>query len=89
MPAAASPRRIALVGFLSLAIAMGVGRFAFTPLLAMIREDGLVTVSEGGVIAPDYEFILGQFISSDIGWGRLSRPRFRSRRARCCACPWE
>ena len=51
MPVAASPRRIALVGFLSLAIAMGVGRFAFTPLLAMMREDGLVTVSEGGVIA--------------------------------------
>ncbi len=30
---------------------MGVGRFAYTPLLPMMREEGLLTVSDGSLIA--------------------------------------
>ena len=43
--------RIALVGLVSLALAMGIGRFAFTPLLPMMREDGLANITDGGVLA--------------------------------------
>lgn len=43
--------RITLVGLVTLALAMGVGRFAFTPLLPMMREDGLVDIEAGGILA--------------------------------------
>ncbi|WP_419910222.1 YbfB/YjiJ family MFS transporter [Hoeflea sp.] len=43
--------RIIVIGFGSLAIAMGIGRFAFTPLLPMMQADGLVGISGGGVLA--------------------------------------
>jgi MFS family permease len=36
------PIAIALAGMLSLAVAMGIGRFAFTPLLPMMLHDGVV-----------------------------------------------
>ena len=46
-----SPLRTALVGLIALAIAMGIGRFAFTPLLPMMRDDGLVSIGGGGLLA--------------------------------------
>jgi len=46
-----SALRITLVGMASLAIAMGIGRFAYTPLLPLMQQDGLVSLSEGGIIA--------------------------------------
>lgn len=45
------PWAIALAGLLSLAVAMGVGRFAFTPLLPMMLHDGVVTLAEGSWLA--------------------------------------
>jgi len=36
------PLAIALTGLLALAVAMGIGRFAFTPLLPMMLHDGVV-----------------------------------------------
>lgn len=36
---------IAFAGLLSLAIAMGIGRFAFTPLLPMMLHDGVSAVN--------------------------------------------
>jgi MFS family permease len=43
-PASHEPRpiAIALSGLLALAIAMGIGRFAFTPLLPIMLHDGVV-----------------------------------------------
>jgi len=47
----ASPLTIALAGLVALAVAMGVGRFAFTPLLPMMLHDGSVSLADGGWLA--------------------------------------
>jgi len=46
-----SPLLIALAGGLSLAAAMGVGRFAFTPVLPLMVGEGLIDVAQGGWVA--------------------------------------
>ncbi len=51
MPQQTSTFRITLVGMVSLAIAMGIGRFAFTPLLPLMQDDGLVNLTDGGALA--------------------------------------
>jgi len=45
------PLAVALAGMLALAVAMGVGRFAFTPLLPMMLHDGVLTLAEGSWLA--------------------------------------
>lgn len=47
----AGPWAIALSGLAALAVAMGIGRFAFTPLLPMMLHDGDVTLQQGGWLA--------------------------------------
>jgi predicted MFS family arabinose efflux permease len=42
---------LALAGLVSLAIAMGVGRFAFTPLLPMMQADAGLALTQGGWLA--------------------------------------
>jgi len=42
---------IALAGFLALAVAMGIGRFAFTPILPMMQDDAGVSIAMGGWLA--------------------------------------
>lgn len=42
---------VALAGALSLSIAMGIGRFAFTPLLPMMLHDGVIDLHGGSVLA--------------------------------------
>jgi len=46
-----SARATALCGFTALAVAMGIGRFAFTPILPMMQEDAGLDVAEGGWLA--------------------------------------
>jgi len=48
---AAGPWGIAVAGVVSLAVAMGIGRFAFTPLLPMMLHDGTVNLHQGGWLA--------------------------------------
>ena len=43
--------RVALAGTLCLAVAMGIGRFAFTPLLPMMLHDGVIDLTAGGWLA--------------------------------------
>src|SRR5258706_11152675 len=43
--------KIALAGLAALAVAMGVGRFAFTPLLPMMQQDAGLSVAGGGWLA--------------------------------------
>jgi MFS family permease len=42
---------IAITGLLSLAVAMGIGRFAFTPLLPMMLHDGVVDLGRASWLA--------------------------------------
>jgi hypothetical protein len=46
-----SPLPILLVGLLSLAVAMGIGRFAFTPLMPLMMRDGLIDAATGAELA--------------------------------------
>jgi MFS family permease len=50
-PVIARPLAAALAGLAALAVAMGIGRFAFTPILPLMREDAGLTVAEGGWLA--------------------------------------
>ncbi len=45
------PLPIALAGLLALAVAMGIGRFAFTPLLPLMLHDGLVDLAGASWLA--------------------------------------
>ncbi|MFS8973241.1 YbfB/YjiJ family MFS transporter [Cupriavidus necator] len=47
----AGPVAVAMAGLVSLAVVMGIGRFAFTPLLPLMLHDGSVTLHQGGWLA--------------------------------------
>ncbi|WP_354681584.1 YbfB/YjiJ family MFS transporter [Cupriavidus plantarum] len=51
--AAASRRAsvVAITGLVCLAVSLGIGRFAFTPLLPMMLHDGTVNLAQGGALA--------------------------------------
>jgi predicted MFS family arabinose efflux permease len=46
-----APGAIAVAGLLALAVGMGIGRFAFTPILPMMQEDAGVSIAMGGWLA--------------------------------------
>ena len=48
---APGPRALAFAGLLSLAVAMGIGRFAFTPLLPLMAREGQLDLAFGGWLA--------------------------------------
>lgn len=43
--------RLIFVGFTSLIIAVGIGRFVYTPLLPLMLDDGLLSAPDGGLLA--------------------------------------
>eukprot|EP01035_Chromulina_nebulosa_P034492 gene34492-46280_t len=45
------PLRIALASAITLAVAMGIGRFAFTPLMPMMLHDGVIDINGGSLLA--------------------------------------
>ena len=54
MANATAPRSaltVALAGLVALAVAMGIGRFAFTPILPMMQDDAGVSIAMGGWLA--------------------------------------
>ncbi|WP_024538281.1 YbfB/YjiJ family MFS transporter [Comamonas badia] len=64
------PWAIALAGLLALAVAMGVGRFAFTPLLPMMLHDGVVTIAQGSWLATaNYiGYLVGALACTAVPW---------------------
>ena len=63
----------ALAGLAALAVAMGIGRFAFTPLLPMMQADAGLTLSQGAwLAAANYlGYLLGALSARRIGSVRL------------------
>lgn len=51
LPRLPRPLPIAVAGFLALLLAMGIGRFGFTALLPQMRDEGLLDVASGGLLA--------------------------------------
>jgi MFS family permease len=58
---AASPITVALAGLTAIAVAMGIGRFAFTPILPMMQQDAGLSVAGGAWLASAnyFGFLLG------------------------------
>ncbi len=57
-----SALRIAFAGLIALSVAMGIGRFAFTPLLPMMLHDQTIDLNSGGWLATSN--YLGYFIGA-------------------------
>ncbi len=71
--APASALRIALAGMAALAVAMGIGRFAFTPILPMMQDDfGLSIIGGSWLASSNYlGYLLGALAAT--AWPMRSR----------------
>ena len=87
MPTSGSPQprderwTTALAGMVALAVAMGIGRFAFTPILPMMLHDGLLDLPTGSWLASaNYAgYLVGALACALQPWGAA---RLRARRHR-------
>ncbi len=70
------PLMVALSGTLALAIAMGIGRFAFTPLMPMMLNDGLLDITAASWLASVnyFGYLIGALLCTfqPALWQRLS-----------------
>ena len=71
--------RAAFAGFCAMALAMGLGRFFYTPVLPPMLEAGRITASEGGLAAG------ANFLGYLLGALAASLPRFSAQRYRWMA----
>lgn len=64
------PRRVVLAGLVALGVAMGIGRFAFTPLLPLMLADGLVDLAGASWLASaNYAgYLLGALLCTVQPW---------------------
>ncbi len=64
------PWRIAAAGLVSLAVAMGIGRFAFTPLLPMMLADGVVDLPTASWLASAnyFGYLVGALLCTFQPW---------------------
>jgi predicted MFS family arabinose efflux permease len=69
-PASPGPWAIALAGLVALAVAMGIGRFAFTPLLPMMLADGVVDLPSASWLASAnyFGYMLGALLCTLQPW---------------------
>src|SRR5437899_10651012 len=65
-----SPLAVALAGGLSLAVAMGIGRFAFTPMLPLMIQGGELDIAAGGwLAAANYAgYLIGAMTAARLKW---------------------
>ncbi len=68
--AAPGPWSVALAGLVALAVAMGIGRFAFTPLLPMMLNDGVVDLPTASWLASAnyFGYMLGALLCTLQPW---------------------
>ena len=87
MPASSERRakQVAACGLVGLAVAMGLGRFAFTPVLPMMLDDGLLSLREASWLASSnyLGYLLGALACAlqPALWSRLAhapQPSFAS-----------
>ena len=59
-----------VAGLLALAVAMGIGRFAFTPILPLMQADAGLTLAQGGWLASaNYlGYLVGALTITRITW---------------------
>lgn len=69
-----SPLAVCAAGALSLAVAMGIGRFAFTPMLPLMIRDGQLDVAAGGwLAAANYAgYLAGAMTASRLRWSAVA-----------------
>ena len=71
-PASPPPSALAtaLAGMAALASAMGIGRFAFTPLLPMMLHDGVVDIATGSWLATAnyFGYLAGAILYMLLPW---------------------
>jgi predicted MFS family arabinose efflux permease len=73
-----SALKIATVATFSLAIAMGIGRFAFTPLLPLMQDDSILDIEQGGILASVHfvGYLLGALYAARLPFSPRSIFRF-------------
>lgn len=66
---------VCVAGALGLVVAMGIGRFAFTPLLPLMQRDGLLSADgSAGLAAANYVgYLLGAFTAARLPGGPRAR----------------
>ncbi|MEO1161242.1 MAG: YbfB/YjiJ family MFS transporter, partial [Pseudomonadota bacterium] len=64
---------IAFTGFLCLVLAMGIGRFAYTPVLPVMLGDGLLDMGTAGIIASIH--FIGYAMGAFAGAYAVASPR--------------
>lgn len=69
-PAEVRPWTVALAGMVALAVAMGIGRFAFTPIMPMMLHDGVVDLAgASGLATANYlGYLLGAVLCALQPW---------------------
>lgn len=91
--AAPAPWAVGLAGLLSLAVAMGIGRFAFTPMLPLMLQAGQLDVAAGGwLAAANYAgYLAGALTASRTGWpsARLATASLLATAALTAAMAWS
>jgi MFS family permease len=70
MPSSPSRWAVALAGMVALAVAMGIGRFAFTPLLPMMMTDGVVDLPTASWLASAnyFGYLVGAVLCTFQPW---------------------
>ena len=56
-----SDLRLAIAGLAALALAQGIGRFAFTPLLPMMQDDAGLSLAQVGLIRSAHRTAMAAF----------------------------